>query len=61
MKIRIQIITYGRVQVVEYSKVGRDRSILLDQIIIRKILAHVFDILGFSGRTIAMYLLKISN
>ena len=59
--MKIQIITYGRVQVVEYSKVGRDRSILLDQIIIRKILAHVFDILGFSGRTIAIYLLKISH
>ena len=54
--IQIHNDTYGNVQVVEYKSVGRDNSILLNQIITRKILAHVFVIRGFKGRTIAMYL-----
>ena len=65
LKFKLEIIqqtkifrlSYGRVHVVEYIRVGRDNSILQDQIIIRVILAHIFVIRGFRGRTIAMYLI----
>ena len=50
------VMTYAIFHVVEYMRVGRDKSMLLDHIIRRKILAHVFVIRGFKGRTIAMYL-----
>ena len=37
---------------------GSESRMLESQMMSRKILAQVFDIRGFRGRTIAMYLLK---
>ena len=50
--------TYGNVRVVEYKSAGSDKSILLNQITRTSTLAHVFDMRGFNGRTIAIYLYR---
>ena len=49
------------VQVLEYSRAGIDTIALEVQITIRKTRAKVFDILGFKGLTMAMYLEKKVN
>lgn len=53
--------THAKVQVLEYRMAGNESKILPNQITSRKTLALVFDIRGFSGRTIAMYLKMVSS
>ena len=50
--------THVKVQVLEYRRAGIDTIALEVQITIRKTRAKVFDILGFKGLTMAMYLEK---
>ena len=45
-----------KVQVFEYRRAGIDTIALEAQITMRKTRAKVFDILGFKGLTMAMYL-----
>ena len=47
-----------KVQVFEYRRAGIDTIALEAQITMRKTRAKVFDILGFKGLTMAMYLEK---
>ena len=48
-----------KVQVFEYRRAGIDTIALEAQITMRKTRAKVFDILGFKGLTMAMYLKKM--
>ena len=50
--------THVKVQVLEYRRAGIDTIALEAQITMRKTRAKVFDILGFKGLTMAMYLEK---
>ena len=52
----MKLCPYVKVQVLEYSSEGIETMALLIQMMKRKILAHVLDIRGFKGLTMAMYL-----
>ena len=54
----LQFYTHVKVQVFEYRRAGIDTIALEAQITMRKTRAKVFDILGFKGLTMAMYLKK---
>ena len=54
----LQFYTHVKVQVFEYRRAGIDTIALEAQITMRKTRAKVFDILGFKGLTMAMYLEK---